>query len=177
MDIPDVPPPLPPPDVSLPLPSPDIPLPLPSPGLPLEWGKPNDVSGSTFIERAVQPRPSLHGRVEGKRSRLDEQPELPHRGGFTSTIEHDNVGASTDPEIRTNLDPIDEGYASFAPNDIVSDRSVCQLLRSGLINQPLGSSRKASKIALLCTSTSAERPTPPLQSDEALACQVQTSEP
>jgi hypothetical protein len=56
---------------------------------------------------------------------------LPHREGFTSTIEHDNAGTSTDPEIRTNLVPIDEGYASFAPNGIVSDRSVCQLLRLG----------------------------------------------
>jgi hypothetical protein len=156
---------------------PDVPPPLPSPDIPLEWGKPNEISGSSFITRAVQPGPSLYGRVGSRGSRLDEQPELPHRGSFTSTIEHINSGVSTDPEIRTNLGPIDKGYASLAPKGIASDRSVCQLLRSGLTNRPPGSGCKASKIALLCASTSAERPTPPLQSDGALACQVQTSEP
>jgi hypothetical protein len=177
MDIPDVPPPLPPPDVSLPLPSPGIPLPLPSPDLPLERGKSNEISGSSFITQAVQPGSSLDGRVESKRSRVDEQPELLHRGSFTSTIEHDNARASTDPELRTNLDPIDEGYASLPPKCFASDKSVANSYALGWYIDPLDSRRKASKIALLCTSASAERPTPPLQSDEALACQVQTSEP
>jgi hypothetical protein len=159
MDVPDrradcILPPLPPP-TDIPARSADhVPPPLPSSDLAWEWGEPTEISGLSFNARAFQPRSSLHWRFGSRRSRLDEQPELPHRRRFTSTIEYDNAGASTDPEIGTNLHPLNAGYTSLVPKGIASDRLVCQLLRSGLINQP-----------------------PPLQNDGALACQVQTLEP
>jgi hypothetical protein len=136
----DVPRPLSSADVPPPHSSPDVPPLLPSPDPPLEWGKPNEISGPSFITRAVQFGSSLYGRFGSRRSRLDEQLELPHRGSLKLTIEYDNARVSTDPEIRTNLDPIDEGYTNLTAKGITSDRSVCQ---PRLINQPPGSRLQA----------------------------------
>ncbi|PMD50817.1 uncharacterized protein K444DRAFT_277111 [Hyaloscypha bicolor E] len=128
MDVPDrradcILPPLPPP-TDIPARSADhVPPPLPSPDLAWEWGEPNEISGPSFNTRAFQPGSSLHWRFGSRRSRLDEQPELPHRRRFTSTIEYDNAGASTDPEIGTNLHPLNASYTSLVPKGIASDRS------------------------------------------------------
>jgi hypothetical protein len=100
---------------------------------PWEWANSDqDNSGWGRSIPPVAPGPSLYGSFASRRSHPDEKPELLRHGSSFSTVEKNDAGGNTNPEIRINGDPIDEGYTSLPGTSTGSNRLVCQFLTSEL---------------------------------------------